>query len=535
MAGVKETPRQRMIAMMYLVLTALLALNVSKEVVDAFLVVNESVELTNEKFIQKLEYKYNTFETMYQLNQTEVQSFWDRAKIAKSLSSEMIQYMNDLRDGLIAEVEGISVDSAKNVLIRELKKKDNFSLTTKYFMGNSHDGSGGKSRDLKEKIIQYRQALIDLVDSTEKHKLKFGLITDGDYYNADGQKQNWEAHHFFHTILAADITILNKLISEIYDAEYEVVNMMMDEINAEDFSYDKIDAKVIPHSNFLFVGDEYRAEVIVAAYDTSQSPQVYILKDADKMTVQQIKQAVLLDRDEGKAMIRFPANRIGVNKYAGVIGVKTSSGEMNYFPFANEYVVAEPTVMVSVEEMNVLYIGVDNTVTVSVSGIPTADLIPSISFGTIQPSEYGDKWLVNVPPGESNAEISVMTKLNGLMREMGSQKFRIKRLPDPIATIANEKEGFIDREIIIAAGAIVPNMPGDFGFELYFEIISFKMTIQRGFNIYHFTANNGILTEEMIEQIEITNRGQNLLFENIIALGPYGDERSLSPIILTIN
>lgn len=535
MAQAKETPRQRMIAVMYLVLTALLALNVSKEVVDAFLVVNESVEMTNEKFAQKLNTTYRIFETMYQLNQTEVSPFWNKANEAKSLSMEMINYINDLRFSLVSETEGISLDSARVVDIKSLKKKDNFSITTKFLMGDSHDGSGGRSSELKERIIDYRTKMFELIEPSNRDRLRLGLITDSVYYNADGQKQNWEAYHFFHTILAADITILNKIITEVFDAEFEIVNALMDEINAADFSYDRIDAKVLPHSNYVFEGDEYKAEVIVAAYDTSQSPQVYLQMGVDYLTVEQLDKAISLKNEEGKAIIRLPANKLGLNKYAGLISVKTLSGGTNYYPFSNEYIVAKPSVTVSVEEMNVLYIGVDNTVSVSVSGIPTEDIVPQISYGTIRPDVHSDKWIVNIPPGESNVNISVFTEMNGVLNEMGSQKFRIKRLPDPVATIANKRKGEVNREILLAAGAIVPSMPSDFGFNLYFEIISFELTIQRGFNVYHFTSDNGVLTDEMIEQIEITNRGQNLLFENIMARGPYGDERSLSPIILTIN
>ncbi len=535
MAQAKETPRQRMIAMMYLVLTALLALNVSKEVVDAFLVVNESVEMTNEKYAQKIENTYKTFETMYQLNQTEVSPFWNKAIKAKSLSVAMKNYIDDLRSALIAETEGIPLEDAKVADIKALKKKDNFSITTKYLMGDSHDGSGGRSSELKKRIIEYRAQMLALIETENRSQLRLGLVTDSVYYNADGKKQNWEAHHFFHTILAADVTILNKILTEVFDAEFEIVNALMDEINASDFSYDRIDAKVLPQSNFVFVGDEYKAELIVAAYDTSQSPKVYLQMGVDELSVNQIDNAISVKNEGGKAMIRLAANRLGLNKYAGLISVKTSSGAINYYPFSHEYMVAEPSVTVSVEEMNVLYIGVDNTVSVSVSGIPTEDLIAQISHGTIKPDDQSDKWIVNIPPGENSLVITVFAELNGFLTEMGSQKFRIKRLPDPVATIANIKKGGVNRELLLAAGAIVPSMPTDFGFNIYFKIISFEMSIQRGFNVYHFKSENGLLTDEMIEQIEITNRGQNVLFENIMALGPYGDERSLSPIILTIN
>ena len=535
MAAAKETPRQRMIAMMYLVLTALLALNVSKEVIDAFLVVNESVERSNDKLSEKIENTYATFKTMYQLNQIEVKPFWDRALSARKLSQNMSTYICNIKEELIAKTEGMSLDSARFAQLASLRKKDNYSITTEYFMGDSFDGAKGKSRELKNEIINYRQQMINLVDSANREKLKLGLITDSVYYNTDGKKQNWEAYHFYHTILAADITILNKFITEVYDAEFDVVNLLMDEINAADFSYDKIEAKLISGSDYVFYGDEYKAEVIVAAYDTSQSPVVYLKKGVESINLNKINQAQTLKSSNGKTIINLPANKLGINKFAGLIGVKTTSGDVNYFPFKNEYIVARPSVNVAVEEMNVLYIGVENTISVSVSGIPIENITTEISFGTIYKSNVPDKWIVSVPPGKNQAIIVVMATIDGQTREMGAQRFRIKRLPDPVATIANKREGYVNREILIAAGAIVPKMPGDFGFQLYFEITSFTMRMQRGFNVYEFKAKNGLMTDEMLEQIEVTNRGQSIIFEKIKAIGPYGDERILSPIILTIN
>lgn len=535
MAGSKETPRQKMMSMMYLVLTALLALNVSKDVIDAFLVVNENVELRNQKYSEKIKNTYNAFEKMYRLNQVEVEPFWTKAHAAKALSVDLKSFIENLRDELISVTENIPIEEARTIIVRDLKQKDNFSQTTRYLMNGAYDGKGSRAESLKEKIIVYRKQMIDLVDPINRGQLKFGLITDSVYYDADGKKQNWESHNFYQTILAADITILNKLITEVYDAEFEVINTLMNEINADDFSYDKIDAKLLPFSNYVFQGDEYKAEVIVAAYDTSQSPQIYIKRGVDSLSIHQIDEATSLINKNGKALIRLPSDKIGINKYAGLVGVKNASGDVNYFPFSNEYIVAKPSIMVSVEEMNVLYAGVENTVSISASGIPQEHLIPRISIGSIHADPKASKWIVTVPFGETQTEVSVLTELNGVKREMGRQKFRIKRLPDPIATIANKKEGFINKDILITAGAIVPKMPGDFGFELYFRITSFKMTIQRGFNIYHFTAENGVFTEEMIEQIEVTNRGQSILFENIIAKGPSGDGRLLSPIVLTIE
>ena len=108
-------------------------------------------------------------------------------------------------------------------------------------------------------------------------------------------------------------------------------------------------------------------------------------------------------------------------------------------------------------------------------------------------------------------------------------------MPSPVALIANTNEGLINRNILVAAGAIIPKMPEDFEFDLNYKIMSFKMTLQRGLDTWSRKSNNARLTEDMVRQIKSANRGQKVWFENIIARGPDNIDRQLAPIILTIN
>ena len=118
---------------------------------------------------------------------------------------------------------------------------------------------------------------------------------------------------------------------------------------------------------------------------------------------------------------------------------------------------------------------------------------------------------------------------------MGSENFRVKKLPDPDPYIANIRNGFINRDALIAAGNIVPKMPKDFEFDYTFQVRSFRMTMQRGFNLNHYDSQSSKLTEEMIKQIKNTNRGQTIIFEEIVARSPEGADRILAPLIITIN
>jgi len=121
------------------------------------------------------------------------------------------------------------------------------------------------------------------------------------------------------------------------------------------------------------------------------------------------------------------------------------------------------------------------------------------------------------------------------MMSMGSETFRVKKLPDPTPTIAAKKEGFVSRDEILTAGKIVALMPPDFEFNYVYKILSFRMTMQRGFNTYNYDAVNEDLTDEMIQQIKRTNRGQVLLFEEIVVEGPGKDKRNLPPFFITIK
>jgi gliding motility-associated protein GldM len=233
--------------------------------------------------------------------------------------------------------------------------------------------------------------------------------------------------------------------------------------------------------------------------------------------------------------LKFPATSPGLQKYAGFVSVPNGSGKTDTYHFKSEYYVAQPSVTVSATNMNVLYIGVNNPVSLSVSGIPAEDLLPSISGGTLRPGKTKGSWTATVPPGIKQTTISVSVKLNGVMKKMGAENFRVKRLPDPDAYICNKKNGFVSRDNLISAGRIVARMPDDFEFDYSFKVVSFRMTMQRGFNIYHYNAQGENLTNEMTDQIRKTNRGQAIIFEDIVVRGPEGSDRELPPLFVTIN
>jgi gliding motility-associated protein GldM len=535
MAGYKETPRQKMIAMMYLVLTALLALNVSKEVLDAFVVVNESVALTNENFSEKLNELYNTFDKQYQINQNKVKPFRDKAIEAKRLSTEMINYIDDVKWRLIEVTERIPYDSAKLIPVKKLAKLDDFTTTTNFFMAGSTDGTKGEVIKLKNKIINYREKILSLVDEKNRGQIKIGLQTDGNYLDRDGNHLNWVQYNFYHTVLAANLAILNKMTTEVYNAEFDVVNYLLASIDAADFKYDTVAARVLPKRDYVFIGDRYEAEILVAAYDTRQDPEVYILEGADRMTDEQISRARPIAGQKGVVKVNFPAQTEGLKRFAGIFRLTTGTGEVNSYPFSANYVVARPTTTISATKMNVFYAGVDNPISVSSPGVPLENLEVTISVGHIRKDNKPGNYIVTVPVDKKEAIVTVSARIDGQLKKQGDNSYRIKRVPDPTALIAGYKEGAINRNVLAQVNAIEASMPQDFEFDLNFRITSFKMTTLSGSIVTDFKSNSNRLTDEMKNRIRNANRGDRVWFEDIIARGPDGTDRPLNPISLTLN
>ena len=254
MAGYKETPRQKMIAMMYLVLTALLALNVSKQILDAFLVVNESMETTTESLSAKIDDACSKFGQQYSMNKEKVGPYYNKANNIQKETNELVAYLENLKFQLV-KVSEIRLDSSeimdlyyKDTIINNQKKKvlelvkvpskDKFDATTFYMV---RDNGTGEAYTLSAKLHGYRALILDAMNLPESTN-KIGLITNENgivYRDADGQKQNWERHNFYHTILAADITIVNNIISKVKSAEFNALNYLFSSVSEKDFKFDQ--------------------------------------------------------------------------------------------------------------------------------------------------------------------------------------------------------------------------------------------------------------------------------------------------------
>ena len=256
-----ETPRQRMISMMYLVYTALLALNVSVEILQAFVTVGDSMEITNELFSTKIDNSYYVFEKAYLANPEKVGPNWEKAKQVRKETKEMTNYIDDVKYELVAVVEGLKggKEEAKKLLAEKgyegIKAKDDYSKPTQYFIGGTEQGTEAKAMEIRKKIEAYQERMLKLADPNFLEKLKkMQINTKATFENRSGQKLNWQLYNFNQTITLADLVILNKFKSEIQNAEFDMVNHLLASVSADDYKFDNVRAKVVPTATYVMQG-----------------------------------------------------------------------------------------------------------------------------------------------------------------------------------------------------------------------------------------------------------------------------------------
>ncbi len=438
MAGANLSPRQKMIGMMYLVLTALLALNISKDILNAFILVNNGLENTVVNYGEKNTLLYAEFNAAKAIDPKKVTRFWEKAQKAKLFSNNITLYLDSLKIKLIKETEGINQAKADTLHLKYVENKDNYDIPTHLLIGQSEDGSAGLARILKNKLTVYKNNMLGLFTEKERKTLNLNLTT-ADIQTIDGVEK-WEMGNFYHTPLAASITVLSKIQMDIKNAEFEVVNKLFQSVSKKDYKFDKIEAKIITNTNYVMLGEKYTADVFLAAFSTTQNPEILIGKyDSATNTLTNISDTVTVKNGLGNYIIN--TNKEGVFEYEGVIKIKSPTGEVQHYPFKSEYIVAKPSLVVSPDKMNIFYIGPKNPVSISVPGIASENIKATINgvgnkITKVTNGKYNVKLVSNSP---RNIHITVSAIMpNGSVKNMGSMPFIAKKLPQAFASVAGK-------------------------------------------------------------------------------------------------
>jgi gliding motility-associated protein GldM len=549
------TPRQKMIGMMYLVLTALLAMNVSKSILDAFVIVNEGLERTNENFDKKNAKLYSDFKGALDKDPNKTKPYYDRAQKAKKLAKELNEYIEKIKKYVIEKTDKKEKAVADTISLKYVDAKDNYDEPTNLLIGSEAatpiDGEF-TALDLKKRVAKYKEEMIKLFDDkklfipTDKKdmegKLKAGLdLPDG---VENGVKAGWEVVNFYHLPLAAVIVNLTALQSQITNAEVDVVSKLLSAVSATDFKFDKLQAKVIAPSSVLIQGDEYKADVLLVASNSTSNPKI-LLCAVDTSKNDGETDPRLNKNDPGKEIpvsggvgkYKAGTGSTGEQKWSGVIQVEKPAGGFNYYPFAASYIVTPPALVVSPTKMNVLYIGVPNPVDISVPGYAPELVTPNISGGSISPDPAKKgSYIVTCPAGSKEANISVSVKQGNANKPMqGGYKFRVKPLPDPVAKVGGkESGGVISKSLLLASGGVAAVMK-NFDFDLKVTVASYSVALNVGGEFKSASATGYNFSGEVSALLAKVKNNGRVIFEDIKVRMPDGTVRTLPPITLKIN
>ncbi len=553
MSGARETPRQKMIGMMYLVLTALLALNISKEVLDGFVKVENSLLQTQSTLSSKISDTYSALEGKYSSNQVKVGPFYDQAQAIVQKSDDLVRYITELKARCLASSSGdfeeqelvnfekyFGVDENGNdttLNLAYIRVKDEYQSLTRYMVGadeNNPIEGEWTANGIKLAVQEYRDYLLNMsvtdidgnVISLPPNTIK--SLNERFSFEEEMKSEkmvSWEIANFHKMPLAAVMPLMSKMIIDIRDAEEDAIGWLLNSTEAKSLKFSNIMPLTIPQSNYILRGDTVRANIFLAAFDPTKKPEVYIDskkwdgKDSSDLDYVGLEPLDVNELGQGIMAMSSRGMSLGQYQYKGVIRYQGAEGEMldRQF-FTPSFTIAEPALVVSPTKMNVFYRGVPNPVEISVPGVPSDKLRVSIS-GSHTIKKQRDGTYIVEPSKDSNktAVISVKGEMpDGTISNLGQRDFVVKRIPDPLPWWGGKDPTnmLIKTNEILSFTAVVPKMP-DFAFQIKPEVIGFTITMSKDGVVSSEKSTNNKITSQQEKLLRKARPGTRLFFEDI--------------------
>ncbi|HEU4717127.1 MAG TPA: gliding motility protein GldM [Bacteroidia bacterium] len=533
MAAGKLSPRQKMIGMMYLVLTALLALNVSKEILEAFVTVNNGLENTKKSFDKDISSLYAKFDEKKSIDPNRVMENWNRAQQAKKLSTDMNLFIENLKKDIMKETEGFKNKEEDTIHLAYIKSKDNYDTPTNILCGESEDGKNGQAAVLKKKLNEYQQSMLALLSPEDQKALHLSIDTDDP--KESGEFHTWEMKTFYHAPLAADVTLLSKIQDDVKGTEADVVDALLKETDSDIIPFDTVAARVIAQTNYVMLGEPYQADIFLAAFNKTLAPRIYI-GQYDSITGKMIGTFDSVHVAGGLGKYSVNTTKEGIFTYEGVISMTTPKGAVRQFPFQSEYIVARPSLNVSADNMNVFYAGLDNPVTVSVPGVPNEKVHAHIDNGTLTPLGNGKYMAKGLTAGKAHISVSA-TLDNGEERNMGSTEFRVKQLPAPYVTVSGATPARTSASSICNSLGLVCAYDPNFNFNARANIVSYSIDVYIGGRFLY--SKEGVrgyqLPKEAKDAVCGAKKGTKVSIYNITAVGADNHQIKAPDVLYTIQ
>lgn len=455
MAGGKLSPRQKMINLMYLIFIAMLAMNMSKEVLQAFGLMDEKLEASNEAATSRNTGAYKDL-ALKAVEQKE--KYLDekvKADKIEKLSSDYFNYIEGLKDEMKTTVKDpkdyVTMDKGKFL-------DDNF------FKGDDGD---------------YKEAGQEFVDNMNNYSTQIKTILGDNFKNIakdvtvrfstdkvkdrEDKDRFWLDYNYKSFPLIASLTKFTQIQNDIKTTETEILSAMLQGQLSSDVSMNNYNAILIPNTPATLQGENFKGRIVLGRYDGSLKPTKVIVNGK-----------VITNIKDGGAVLDFPAGNVGENTITGKF-IFMENGVPVEIPIETSYaVVAKPnSAVISADKMNVVYRGVQNPMTISVPGV--ADNVVKGSAPGLKKIKGVGKYMMSPGKGRE-VKIVVKAQLPDGTPITSSQIFRIQDIPAPVAAVRGEY-GMIKMPKSTLQKATISSMLPDFVFDLKINTLGFSVKV----------------------------------------------------------
>lgn len=500
------SPRQKMINLMYVVLMVMLALNVSSGVLDGFTMIDKTLSKTNSNTMRENNIIYTELQKMAASNPQKASKCYNQSLDLKNKSDSIFTLCEQLKSEILIEADGKYFDPDNIV------HQDNLEAASRVMLGNNNR----KGILLKNAIDAYRNVVIStLSDSTKRNVMKELLSTKVQTKD----NKSWEEQMFESMPVVAAIAMLTKLQTDVRYAEGEVLHELHNAVDKKDIRVNNIQAFVVPESRVIISGNELKAQVMMAAVDTTNVPDIYIGQSKIK---------------NGRINIR--CNTPGNHTLNGYISTIDNDGNRIKKGFTLPYTVIKPSVTISADMMNIMYAGYDNPLSVGVPGIPNNALSVTAQGATIRRVVDG-KYIVRPATVGKDVAITVQAKINNKDVPMGTMVFNTRKIPDPAPYISyvdakghenRYRGGAVQRAVILETQQLKAAVD-DGLLDIAFKVKSFDIILLDAIgNVTPISSDSSRFSQKQQDAISKMRRNSRFFITNIRATGPDGIERKLN-------
>ena len=439
-----------MISMMYLVLTAMLALNVSTDVLKAFKMVDDSLHTTLSTTDSRNRVLMSDFRAQRDDNPQKVGEWYTKAEELTRRSDSLFNFIQDVKKNIAISADGAKKADPEG---RAIENNDNREAAARYALPNVGEQPGAVLRTMVE---DYREFLISL-DTTRAAEYNTMFDTSSKIQK-DGSSQSWDVQMFLDMPAGAAVTLMTKLQNDVRNAQNIMIQHLRRQTDAGDLRVNKLNAYVIPNSRTVIKGGKYTAQIVLAAVDSTQTPEYYV--EGQRLNDQGLYEAV--------------AASAGRKKYSGWISyMNPATGEMENLRFDEEYEVQDPALLISHQDLTVLYRDYANRLAISIPNVADDKLQLSVSGGTASIKKEGSLWVVKPTGNATKLRLVVTAQHDGrTIRLESKDEYRVFDLPKPRGYFYANKTQF-DGEKTVPRNALIDEkatMEAGYGPDVFLKV-----------------------------------------------------------------